>query len=205
MITKHKFQWLLGGAAAVLTVLMILPLSSTRAQDGDEKGLKVGYVDMGRVFKKYPLTRTLAKDLRAWKIAQEEEMERKKKDLLELSKKIMASGGGSDRSAHAKMVGMNRELTEQGGRLQMDYTERVLKNDRKIYQNICAAMDKIAQDGGYDLILQTQDRGEIEADDIEVQTLNIKSRVLLFGADELDLTDLVLEVLEETGTEEEKK
>lgn len=204
MKTKQGRTWIALAAAATVALALAWPRAATRADEGNA-GLKIGYVDLSRVFKKYPLTRTLAKELREWKIAQEEEMEKKKTELLALRDRLVSLSSEERREAHGSMIAMNRELTERGNTLQAEIRTKVLENDRKVYENVCAAIDRVAARDGFDLVLQIRDR-DIAADDIEVQTLNIKSRVLLHASDRLDLTDLVLEALEtlDEGKEEEK-
>lgn len=157
----------------------------------------VGCVDVQRVFRQAPLTRQLAAELRQWRAAQEQEFERRQAELIALRDQLIAAAKGGQPDGHSQLLSLNDEVTGLRTRLQAEYGKRVLQNDRAVYARICRAVEVVMEREGVELVLQAPGQ-PIEADDLRLQALQIRSMAVLGAAPSLDLTDLVLETLEET-------
>lgn len=194
-----------GGARALSIVTaalaaVTLTLAATQAQEAANRRVaNVGTVDLSRLFRKYPLTRQLARELREWKIEQDAAIEAKKKELSSARDTLVGSDGGAAKDAHSVLVSANRELTQLREKATTEYESRLLGNDRQVYAKIRAAIERVRAAEQLDLVLQALD-DDISAKTIEQQAINIRVRTLLGAAPRFDITDLVLDALREEGS-----
>ena len=173
-----------------------LTLVAVQAQEGPNRRVaNVGTVDLSRVFRKFPLTRQLARELREWKIAKEKAIEEKRAELTSARDTLVAADGAAAKNAHAVLMGANREMVELQQDLSANYDKRLLENDRVVYEKIRAAVAAVREAEDLDLVLQRLD-DEIAAETVAQQAVNIRLRTLLESSPRLDITDLVLAELE---------
>ncbi len=200
--TPSASRWFPAVVAASITAAF---LGLGHAQDRESpRPVTVGTVDLSRVFRKYTLTRKLARELREWKAKRDADIVAKEKQLNASRDALVTAEGGAAKNAHQTLVSTNKSLGELKGKGHVEYAKRLLGNDRQVYANIRAAVSAVVKERGLDIALQVLD-DDISGATKEQQALKIRQRTVLAASEALDITDDVLDHLEIALEEEEEK
>ncbi len=156
------------GCLLVLTVMM--SFSSTCFS----KDLKIGYVDIFKVFNDYEKTKEYDEKLEAKKNTAEKELEKKKETIEKLQGKLDLLKEGEKAKEEEKL---NKELREYRNLERETFTDIKKERDEKmkdIVEDIDAIVKDYAKKNGFDLI--------------------VNSNTVLYGAKAMDVTDEILKI-----------
>jgi len=192
-------RWWHGGA--VLVALGVgCALLGTRAwsQAPAQPPLRVAVVNLTRIWEGYQKRVSLEGKLTQLQQTKAQTMREKTDEVNQLSQKLELLAQGSaqrdqaERDLQQKQV-ESRTLDELS---RQEVARKYLEYWDTVYNDICTATDKIAQQEGYDLVLKTADRKLRTASLPELQG-KIEGMTVLYSTPRLDLTDKVLTLLNE--------
>jgi len=160
--------------------------------------LRVAVVNLTRVWDGCQKRVSLDAKLTQLRETKAQALREKAEEITQLSQKLELLAPGStqrdqaERELQQKQV-ENRNLvdlsTQEVARKYLEYWDIV-------YNDICAATDKVAQQEGYDLVLKTVNRRPRTGNLQELQG-KIEGMTVLYAAARLDLTEKVLTILNE--------
>lgn len=188
-------------AGAVLVALGVgCALLGTRAwsQAPAQPPLRVAVVNLTRIWEGYQKRVSLEGKLTQLQQTKAQTMREKTDEVNQLSQKLELLAQGSaqcdqaERDLQQKQV-ESRTLDELS---RQEVARKYLEYWDTVYNDICTATDKIAQQEGYDLVLKTADRKLRTASLPELQG-KIEGMTVLYSTPRLDLTDKVLTLLNE--------
>jgi Skp family chaperone for outer membrane proteins len=172
--------------------------SQAPAQPPAGSGLRVAVVNLTRVWDGCQKRVSLDAKLTQLRETKAQALREKAEEITQLSQKLELLAPGStqrdqaERELQQKQV-ENRNLadlsTQEVARKYLEYWDVV-------YNDICAATDKVAQQEGYDLVLKTVNRRPRTGNLQELQG-KIEGMTVLYAAARLDLTEKVLTSLNE--------
>jgi Skp family chaperone for outer membrane proteins len=195
-----------GAAAVCAAIVSVLPgQEQAVGRPVAPAGLVVGTVDIGKAFDLYP--RTIKERERLQKIADgsKQQIDEITKRIEELKGSILVLAEGSfDRevkqldleTAMQKRQGLAKMLGEQ---LQLEQMRMQLS----IYEDLDAAIARLARDRGVHLVLRTEVKDTTATDPADKSPKTVQGRVFAFerrqvwfGAEELDLTSDLIKLLQ---------
>jgi outer membrane protein len=206
-------QFTLIAAAALLTCIQALAQTDVAPKPGGGGGgtggggaprepqppLKVGVVDLSRIYDKWVKVQDFTTDLESQKAAQEAELGKMEKEAKE--KMTIRDTPGINikikQSAHLEIVMLKAKLEAQV-QLWNEQVKRSLEEGiAKFFDEIQAEVDAYAKENGYTLVLKTES-GPLSAEENKAAAgEKIARRVVLSCHSSLDITDDVLVRLEE--------
>jgi Skp family chaperone for outer membrane proteins len=158
----------------------------------------VAVVNLTRIWEGYQKRVSLEGKLTQLQQTKAQTMREKTEEVNQLSQKLELLAQGStqrdqaERDLQQKQV-ESRTLDELS---RQEVARKYLEYWDTVYNDICTAADKIAQQEGYDLVLKTADRKLRTASLPELQG-KIEGMTVLYSTPRLDLTDKVLTLLNE--------
>jgi len=155
----------------LLSIIFLLGI----AQIALSAEVKIGYVDVQKVFSSYKRTKDLNNKLQDDRKKSEEEAEKKRKEIERLQKEVKLLS----EEAKEKKEKIIEQKTEELQDFILKTREDLLKERYEMMKDILGDIDKViqqkAKEGSYDLILE--------------------SHVLLYGNEGLDLTEEIIKAL----------
>ena len=181
MRKEGRRQHLIGGfkwtAFVVLVVVLILFVAPRRETAEPVPVLKIGFVDMTRLFSEYYETKTVSAEFEAMFNDEEEKLEIKARRANELKKKLQEEASSlSEEQVNQLKEEYNEEL--QKLKLLSDLTEERLRREKKkaekeLIEKLQKKISEYATRRGYSMILSKS--------------------LLLHGAQSFDLTDEIIQ------------
>jgi len=158
----------------VFRCLLVLTLMMSFSSTCFSKDLKIGYVDIFKVFNDYEKTKEYDEKLEAKKNAAEAKLEKKKGAIEKLQGKLDLIKKGERVKEEEKL---NKELKEYRDLEREAFTDIRKERDEKmkdIVEDIDVIIKDYAKKNGFDLI--------------------VNSNVVLYGAKAMDITDEILKI-----------
>jgi Skp family chaperone for outer membrane proteins len=185
-------------------VLVIAFSGQVRAQ-GEEGEMKIGVVDIVRVFDDYAKSDDLEKDLMEELEAFNNEMKFLKDDLDKLEAFIEQLSGESElRVEKVSEYAMKKQVYQaRGGAEQKRWLIKQSKLLMELYGDIVGAVGEYAKAEGYTLVLKA-DSGSVRGESPDEVQLRIAIRPVLYYSSMHDLTDDIIKVLNENYEAEKK-
>lgn len=162
---------------AVFSLLAVSLGLCYRAEAGEN--LKVGYVDVGAVLDRYAKRQELEKALEKEKQTKQKEIDEKLKEMEKLEKELEAKASLLKEEEKQQREKIIKEKRKEHLRLfqqsQLEIRDWALQQQREIFKEIQEAIRSYGQENNYTLILD--------------------GREVLYGLEELDLTDQIINLL----------
>jgi len=190
MEVRHIALWL--GLAFVL----IFSLRSSAEEASPVPALKIGVVDMSRVFDAYKKRDDFNKTLEEFRRQKAQEIENRRVEIRRLQDKIqLLAPGSEERKSEEENLSRKRLEFETEGRLaaqEVDQKYRALLAE--IYRDISEQVKRFSEENGYDLILKTE---ALETDTSSTAELKLRlsTQKILYYSPRLDVTGKIIEVL----------
>ena len=166
------------GKLVVFVVLFLFLVAPAQAQLF-KKGIKIGYVDIVKVFDQYEATDTATETLRNDIKDKEKDIEKRKEDINLLKNKLETQGAVINKEEKAKIeeevetkIRDLKDMTEKSNR---DLRQREQKFVRDILKKIEGVVEMYGKDNGYDLILD--------------------KRNVLYGPEGMDITKEIVDIM----------
>jgi len=178
------------GAGAALVVFGLA--GGLHAQGRAQTGCCVAVVDIGRLFNEYERMKSAQDELKVLqdRLQRENEERKQKSDMLEATLDKM------DRDDPAYVKKMSEVLESRISHKtwfefqQANMTREVALVTDRIYRDILAATQSIAENAGYDLVLYRDEYQPVsDPDDVQSQ---MRSRKVIYARDTVDITEAVL-------------
>ncbi|MEM1209628.1 MAG: OmpH family outer membrane protein [Planctomycetota bacterium] len=186
----------MGQVLTLLAAVAVVGLgwSAVRGQAGQAAPTAVGVVDVEEVFQ----------GLKA-QTEFEAEIQRKREELgVEAQSRQAAAKGMQDdldmltagtpayevKQTELERAAIDLDVWQRYEQLKL--ARQAKSQIEKLYRDVIDAVDRIATESGYDVVLLEQDRDAIDAENIQQLLGQIGTRKVLFAADRIDLTDTVI-------------
>jgi Skp family chaperone for outer membrane proteins len=184
-------------------LLCLLPLLA--AQTLSAAPLKIGIVDMDKVYSLYNKTKTNEAELEKDKAAAREEIEKRAKKFAQLQEELKARAGTArsatqGSAAHKKAM---EEFNSKQGELQSLQREAMEFKDRR-EKMIMDKLKRMREDILSDLHTQVEKESATAGYDLVFNKTGISSsgvEVMLFSKDAIDFTDAVLQAVNKNAPE----
>lgn len=175
--TTHRLvRWLRGVMAALIVLGGVAVSQAAYAQDD---GPKIGYVNLREAMSSVEEGKAAKQKLQSEIKAKQKKLNQKKKELQELKKKLSEQQMAlSDEAKKKKTLELQRkmaELQQMYMKLQRDLSKKEAKVTKEIFGKMRKVVQEIAEERGYDLVLEKQGSS------------------VLYAKDSMDLTDELIE------------
>ncbi len=196
---------------AVICLVFVLLASITTMNlnpvTANAEGFKIGIVDLDVVFEKYKKKEDLAQDLQNREKEFKDEINKKRKEMIDLSEETQLLDLGSETRRKNEDI-LERKNVELEGYAKFAQRQ-VIKGYKtlveQIYGEIVKKVEEIGESEGYDLIIKKQ-APELNSGELSDLTVNIGIRTVLYHSKAVDITAIVTEHLNsEYSKENEKK
>ena len=196
---------------AVICLVFVLLVSITTMNlnpvTANAEGFKIGIVDLDVVFEKYKKKEDLAQDLQNREKEFKDEINKKRKEMIDLSEETQLLDLGSETRRKNEDI-LERKNVELEGYAKFAQRQ-VIKGYKtlveQIYGEIVKKVEEIGESEGYDLIIKKQ-APELNSGELSDLTVNIGIRTVLYHSKAVDITAIVTEHLNsEYSKEKEKK
>jgi Skp family chaperone for outer membrane proteins len=196
---------------AVICLVFVLLASITTMNlnpvTANAEGFKIGIVDLDVVFEKYKKKEDLAQDLQNREKEFKDEINKKRKEMIDLSEETQLLDLGSEtrRKNEDTLERKNVELEGYAKFAQRQVIKGYKTLVEQIYGEIVKKVEEIGESEGYDLIIKKQ-APELNSGELSDLTVNIGIRTVLYHSKAVDITAIVTEHLNsEYSKENEKK
>jgi Skp family chaperone for outer membrane proteins len=176
-------------------LLLLAVLVAPLAAEDPKADLPIGLIDVGYIFKNHkPLAEKLA-TLKPALQELEKTIQLRQVEIEQVQRKLAAPKEGDDRARlQQQYVKLQNELRAYVETERQKLQKRELQIQAEIYKKVQAEVQRISKERGLKLVL-VRPRGSLETED--AAELNRTLNQLVIFEDGLDLTDEVLEALEE--------
>ncbi|NQT28421.1 MAG: OmpH family outer membrane protein [Candidatus Omnitrophica bacterium] len=158
----------------IVGCLLALTLMMSFSSTCFSKDLKIGYVDIFKVFNDYEKTKDYDKNLEKNKEVAEKKLKEKKEIIEKLQSKLSLIKEDEKAKEEEKL---NKEVNEYRDLEREAFTDIKKERDERmkdIVEDIDGIVKEYAKDNGFDLV--------------------VNSNTVLYGADTMDLTDEILKI-----------
>lgn len=150
-----------------------------------QKALKIAYVDVGRLFDEYEKTKAYDKVLEAESKAFEEERNKKIDQIKEMQGRIAMMKDADKAKAEQDMEKLRNEIMEFDRSKRTDLTKARDEKVREILMEIEKTVSEYAKQQGYSLVFN--------------------DRVMIYGGEDMNITEPVLQGLNQDYLKQGKK
>jgi outer membrane protein len=165
---------------AALVLLAGLGVSSTAA--AEDSSLKVGYVDLRKALTSVEEGKEARKRLKQDYQSKQEKLNQKQKEVKKLKKELQQQSAmlskEAKRKKQKKLQKKMQELQRTYMTLQRDLSKKEASETKEIFKDMRAIVEEIADENGYDLVLEK------------------KRSSVLYANDAMDLTDELIQRFE---------
>ncbi len=178
----------------VLTGWLLTPRG--QADGSPEPSLKVGLIDMNRLFKAYKKTRESETAINDAYTAKRGEFRKLDAQIKRLAAEIDLYAPGSSKRTmkQEELFLLKRRYTFRNKWAEAEFREKLQKTTQTLYNEIIQHIGTYAQKHGYDAIIKI-DGGPLSADTQEELKLKIHTRSVLYSRKGLDLTNEIIKLL----------
>lgn len=185
----------------IISAAFIFGLSGLRS---DDKGFKVGVVDVFRVSDEYDYAKALKKKIESQIQAIKKEVEETRDDLKKLREELEVAGPNRKEEI-IKLI----QDKEDWLKIKLKRYEEQLKNQNKdytsiIYKDILKAVEDYGKENGFDLILKSQTIPDKFVSEGEIAK-QAATNIVVFSKKKYDITDAVITLLNTAYKEALKK
>jgi len=182
--------------SAVVGAYLAGGATNEASADDGRKPLKIGAVNIARVFEKYNKRIEIEKGLKARseKLRFDVEMLNNKAEKIFAELEELDKNSGEFRSKQEQIFKIKSDIEILAEKGKNDLLKRELTDMQDIYSNIREVISKYADSNGYDLILKTDDK-RVTGQSAVNQDIQMSIRIVLHNSDAMDLTQTVINIL----------
>lgn len=164
--------------------------------DAFAEGIKIGVVDISRVFEKYERRKDLDQELKDLEKKFQDEINKKKKDIINLDEEtqLLDLGSESRRKNEELLERKNVELEGYAKFAERQLLRRYKESFETIYDAVVKGVETIGSKEGFDLIIKKEEP-ELKSGQISDLQFKIGIRTVLYHSKAVDVTPKVIEVL----------
>ncbi len=172
-----------------LFVLVSMLTFKTMPQEVFAEELKIGVVDINKIFDKYEKRKDLDQQLKDVEVEYKDEIESKKKAMIDLSEETQLLDLGSEKR-NKNMETLERKNVELEGYAKLaekQLTKRYKNAFEKIYEEITKEVDAFGKENNYSLIIKKED-SDLQTNQISDLQFKIGIRTVLYNSNRVDVT-----------------
>lgn len=191
-----RFALLAGAATLLVVALVFLSLPGGALAQGKDAQLKVGVVDVTKVFDSYAKKKELENRMEAEQKRFQEKAKAMQEDLQTFTSNLELFDPGSDERREAEMDLKKRRIEFDAFRLQVrdDLLALQSKSLETLYKSIVDVIDAYAQEKGLDLVFRkdTPHYDRPAKDRVKLVQYEITNNKLVWSSPSLDITDAII-------------
>jgi Skp family chaperone for outer membrane proteins len=161
----------------------------TMPQEVFAQELKIGVVDINKIFDKFEKRKDLDQQLKDMEVEYKDEIESKKKAMIDLSEETQLLDLGSEKR-NKNMETLERKNVELEGYAKLaekQLTKRYKDAFEKIYEEITKEVDAFGKENNYSLIIKKED-SDLQTNQISDLQFKIGIRTVLYNSNRVDVT-----------------
>lgn len=196
---------------AIFASLWLLSLKDIQAKEpgapgSASKGLKIGVVDLNKVFEKYEKRKTFDVQLKEKENQYQKIINDKKKELVSLNEKIQLLDLGSEvrKKDEETFEKKNIELESYAKFAEKNLVKKYKEYFESLYTEVCKEVEDIGRREQYDLIIKKEEP-ELQSRGISELQFKVGIKSVLYHSENIDITDQVINNLNKrfsTGNKE---
>ncbi len=177
---------------AVAVLLITNPSFKSEAQTGSAD-VRVGFVNLKRVFEKYKLSQEMEKKIEKYQGECQEHIDRLKKEKSELASKLQSLPPDHNEytEVQSALEELNKRIINEESNLKKNIVRQLKDATKAIYKDILKCCEECREDNGL-MMLMTVVPGEIEGDTHVELTYKINSRQVIAWDSKMEYTDEVI-------------
>ncbi len=188
----------------IMCLVFALLANFTAANAGAED-VKIGIVDISKVFEKYKKRIDLDQKLKEQEKEFQDEINKKRKEMIDLDEETQLLDLGSESRTKNEEL-LERKSVELEGYAK--FAERQLLKKYKdffgnTYDEVVKKVEKIGKQENYDLIIKKEDSG-LESGQISDLQFKIGIRTVLYHSKSVDITSSIIENLNTAYSKEKE-
>jgi Skp family chaperone for outer membrane proteins len=188
----------------LLATALTLSVGPYLAQAQADRPLRIGCVDIKRIFDNYHRTHQLEEQINTELEVRKRELQQLADDVTQLRSQLRLMEPGATRSRREKELVIKQQLFEfHGNWLRDELRVRMMSHLLQIAREIFIAIQRYGEEQGYDLILQLHS-DEFSATSEDELKLKIRERHVLYANRSLDLTATILAKLNQQQPSKEQ-
>lgn len=196
---------------AILAFLWLFSINSIQAKEPgatglSSKGLKVGVVDLNKVFEKYEKRKTFDVQLKEKEKQYQKIINDKKKELVSLNEKIQLLDLGSEvrKKDEETFEKKNIELESYAKFAEKSLVKKYKEYFEGLYTEVCKEVEDIGKREQYDLIMKKEEP-ELQGGGISELQFKVGIKSVLYHSDDIDITNQVINNLNKRLSTENKE
>lgn len=158
--------------------------------------LKIGVVNMAKVFSEYGKSRDGRVELEKQRSDMQAELDKKESELKKLEQELEVLNGEEKLKKNAEFQEKKKGYAAYFKVNNKELQRKQCDLWKSVYNEIIGEVKRSAEKEGYDLILKTDD-GPISGNSLEQIQLRVDIKKVLFHSPKVDLTDRVINILNE--------
>ncbi|MDR4506821.1 MAG: OmpH family outer membrane protein [Candidatus Brocadiaceae bacterium] len=169
---------------------------SVCAESSSAAGIKVGVVDINKVFEKYEKRKKFDEELKKQEKEYQAAINDKKKELVGLNDKIQLLDLGSDarRKYEETFEKKNMELESYAKFAEKNIMKRYKGSFENLYTDVLKGVEEVGQGGQYDLIIKKEET-ELKGGGLSELQFKVGIKTVLYHSAAVDITNQVIDVL----------
>ncbi len=183
---------------ASLAFLWLSSLNSAQAKDPgvsslSSKGLKIGVVDLNKVFEKYEKRKIFDTQLKEKEKQYQKIINDKKKELVSLNEKIQLLDLGSEvrKKDEETFEKKNIELESYAKFAEKSLVKKYKEYFEGLYTEVCREVEDIGKRENYDLIIKKEEP-ELQSGGISELQFKVGIKSVLYHSEGVDITNQVI-------------
>ena len=187
--------------AALLAFLLVLPVAASLG--AEQKPLKIGVVNLTKVFEGYKKKQHLEEELRSVREQKTRVLRQKSDEIMRLREEIKMLELGSEERKRKESLLQQKQLDFRNFNevTASNLLEQKLDVTRTLYEDIIKAISAYGKRENFDLIIKVQDI-DTESRTLDELLYKINQHIVLYNAERIDITQDILDILNDYYSKE---
>lgn len=166
----------------------------SEAYPGKSKSLKIGFIDLKKMFRDYKKVKQMEQDLQREMEAEKAELKGIEEECKTLQNEIPMFRPGSKvrREKEKELAEKAFQIKHKKDRAEYFFREKMRRGIEEVYGEVIKEVEDYAADQEYSMILRVSDADFFESRSEEALRLAINTRDVLFWDADNDITDAIL-------------
>jgi Skp family chaperone for outer membrane proteins len=196
MLNMKRTWWMGLLAGVMIGAVTFTAVSGLHAQGRSSSDCCVACIDVVRIFNEYDRQKDLTEEMRVknQEMQDEEQRRRGRIDTLQATLDAMSDDDPAKAQRQRELLRMHIDYKNWGELMQAEMAREVGVWTTRVYDKIVTATEQIAPRQGFDLVLY-KEQPELIGFDPDAIRDQIRSRKLVYASDTVDITQIVLDEL----------
>ncbi len=194
---QRRYIFLIAAAVLAVAIVAVCSQGPSFAQNtGTDKNLKIGVVNIAEVFEKSAERDAREKELQDMMDQAMAQVGEYKREAQKLQEEVEKLEKGSEKYAklNKQRIALmaKTEIFAEQSKIKIQNRENAFRQE--LYSMIREAIDKYAEQNGYDLVLKIDDN-RISGKSLVTQDIQMSTRIVLYNSQKMDLTDTIIAII----------